>query len=229
MNKTIILVIYFFIHLHSFAQNNVYIDKPFDGLPWRQTEVIEINNLNQLPPRIPYIVDQLFKTSMTDFVTNIVFIKGQIIDLESWAAKDSSFQAEYQFVIPKYELFFELRDTTISIRRYCFRVSLDQYGQITQFDWPRENFNKRTNFIPGTILKKEAVKYAVKKHYKTKECLYNLVFDSYKKRLQWQISFLQKSTGDGFNYSKEYKTLVFDASSKEFIEELEMLSAGVSD
>jgi hypothetical protein len=108
MKKTLTPIIYFLIYSASFAQNNVYIDKPFDGLPWRQTKVIEIDALSQLPSRIPFIIDRLLKTSMTDFVNNIVFIKGQIIDIESLAAKDSSFQSEYQFVIPKYELFFEL-------------------------------------------------------------------------------------------------------------------------
>jgi len=126
----------------SVGQTQILIDKPFVGLPTRLTKVTVVDSLSQLPTRIPFIINNLFKTTLTDFVNNIVFIKGQIIDIESWAAKDSTFQTEYKFVIPKYELYFELRDTSVGIKSYCFEVGLDQYGQITRFEWPREEFNK---------------------------------------------------------------------------------------
>ena len=229
MKRLFTLYLTIFLTWASFGQNKIYIDEPFVGLPWRQTKVVEIDSLKQLPTRIPFIVSNLFKTSMTDFVNNIFFIKGQIIDIESWATKDSAFQTEYKFVIPKYELFFELRDTLINIKSYCFRVSLDQYGQITSFEWPREGFNKRADFVKGKVLKNEAVKYAVKKNYKTKSCMYDMKFDDYKQRLNWHISFLQKSTGDKFDFSKEYRTIVIDAKSKFIIEELITESVGVSD
>jgi hypothetical protein len=67
--------------------------------------------------------------------------------------------------MPKYELYFELRDTSIGINRYCFEVSLDQYGQILSFDWPREKFNKRDSFINPELLQKTALTYAKKMKY----------------------------------------------------------------
>jgi hypothetical protein len=218
-----------FIHFFSFGQNNVYIDAPFVGLPSRDMDVREIDSLKQLPPNILFTINQLFSISMTDFVNNIVFIKGQIVDIEGWAAKDSTFQEENKFVIPKYELFFELRDTTISIKRYCFDVSLNQYGQITNFQWPREGFNKRAHFATGTALKKEAIKCALKKNYNTKECLYELLFDDHNQRLRWYISFLQTRKGSQFNYYEEYKTLIFDVLSKDFVGEMEMFKTAIAD
>ncbi len=212
-----------------FGQTKIYIDKPFVGLPWRPTNVVEVDSLNQLPVRISFIVSNLFKISMTDFENNIVFMKGQVIDIESWAAKDSIFQTEYKFVIPKYELFFELRDTSIGIKSYCFEVSLDQYGQITRFEWPREEFNKRTLFIKPELLHKTSLTYAAKKKYKTQTYISDLYFDEGRQRLCWHFSFLQKSRGDNFDYAKEYKTIVVDALDNYVIEELEMISTGVSD
>ena len=211
------------------GQTKICIDKPFVGLPTRMTKVTEVDSLSQLPTRIPFIINNLFKTAMTDFVSNIVFIKGQVIDIESWAAKDSTFQTEYKFVIPKYELYFELRDTSIGIKSYCFEVSLDQYGQITRFEWPREEFNKRASFIKPDLLQKTALTYATKKKYKTQTYISDLYFDEGRQRLHWHFSFLQKSTGDNFDYSKEYKTIVLDALDNYVIEELEMRSTGISD
>jgi len=192
----------------------------------RQTSIKEIDSLKQLPTRIPFIVSNLLKTSMTDFVNNIVFIKGQIVDVEGWAAKDSTFQMEYKFAIPKYELFFELRDTSIGIKSYCFEIGLDQYGQIMRFEWPREDYNKRDSLIKPTKLKKTAMDYATKKKYKTQTCEYSLHFDEDRQRMLWYFSFLQKSTGDKFTYTKEYFSIVVDPLYNYVVEELGMTSVG---
>ena len=77
-----------------------------------------------------------------------------------------TFQTDYKFVIPKYELYFELRDTSIGIKSYCLEVSLDPFGQITRFEWPREEFNKRTLFISPNLLQKTALTYAKKRNIK---------------------------------------------------------------
>jgi hypothetical protein len=229
MKKVLILLLIIFLTDISVAQTNIYIDKPFTGLPDRFSKEIEVDSLSQLPPRIPFIINNLFKIALTDFVNNIVFVKGQIIDIESWAANDSTFQTEYKFVIPKYELFFELRDTSIGIKSYCIDVSFDQYGQITRFDWPREEFNKRASFIKTSLLKKTAFNYATKKKYKTQTCVSDLLFDEGRQRLYWHFSFLQKSTGNSFNYSKEYKTIAVDVLGNYVVEELETTETGISD
>lgn len=213
----------------SIGQTRIRIDKPFGGLPTRLTNITVVDSLSQLPSKIPFIINNLFKTAMTDFESNVVFIKGQVIDIESWAAKDSTFQTKYRFIIPKYELYFELRDTSIGIKSYCFNVSLDQYGQLTRFDWPREEFNKRTSFMKPDLLQKTALAYATKKKYKTQTSISDLYFDEGRQRLYWRFSFLQKSIGDNLDYSKEYKTIVVDALRNLVIEEYEMRSAGISD
>lgn len=76
---------------------------------------------------------------MTDFQNNILFVKGQKIDIEKWLTNDSIPQTQYHYVIPTYQLFFELRDTSLGIIKYVFELSLDQYGQVIEFDWPRSN------------------------------------------------------------------------------------------
>jgi hypothetical protein len=166
---------------------------------------------------------------MTDFENNIVFVNGQIIDLESWSANDSTNHPEYKFIMPKYELYFELHDTSIGINRYCFQVSLDQYGQILSFDWPREKFNKKDSFINPELLQKTALTYAKKMKYKTKTVISDLYFDDCRQRLFWYFSFLQKSEGDNFNFSKVYKTVVVDCLDNYVVEELDMESVFYSD
>ena len=229
MKRLFACCIYVLLNHICFGQNRPLINDPFVGLPVRPSQVRNIDSLNQLPTRISYIIENLLKTAMTDFVDNIFFIQGQDIDLESLSANDSIFQIDYKYVVPKYELFFELRDTTIGIKSHCLRLSLDKYGQILQFDWPRDAFNKRDVFIEPVVLEKTALRYARAKKYKTETCLYGFYYDEAKKCLCWHFSYLQKSTGDEFNYAKKYKTIVVDALENYVIEELDMRSVGISD
>jgi hypothetical protein len=211
MTKTLYLTLLLSLTTFAVGQSNLFIHQPYVGLPHRQTGVVQIDSLNQLPPRIIFILDGLFEAALTDFESNLFFIKGQIIDLESWAAKDSTFQVNYNFVVPKYELFFELRDTSIGIQSYCIRVNLDQFGQIIRFDWPRENFNQRSAFIQLEELQKTALRYARKRRFKTNEYMTSLRFDAANQRLLWEFSFLQESTGDEDFQTQFYKVIGIDA------------------
>jgi hypothetical protein len=227
---TKIILIYIFISICTFAkgQSNIFVDNPFFGLASRDAEVKEIDSLNQVPNRIQLVVRQLFDSSLTDFVNNIFFIRGQILDLDKYYLTDSTPQVKYQFIMPKYELYFELRDTSINIKSYCIELSLDQYGQITRFEWPRENYNKRSEFARGNALKKIAENYAKSKHYKIKTCVYDLMFDESSQTIQWQFSFLQKSEGNIIAHSEKYKTIAIDIKLKKVIGESETISTSIS-
>lgn len=228
MKKTLLTYIIILTCLITKGQNNVYIDKPYFGLPERGAEIKEIDSLNQIPNRIKFIVQQLIDSSMTDFVNNMFFIKGQIIDLQKFYLKDSISQSNSKFIMPKYELYFELRDTLINIKSYCIEIDLDQYGQITSFQWPREGYNKRKDFIKGNVLKKTAKTYANNKLYKTKTCIYDLKFNESKQTLEWNFSFLQESTGNEISHLEKYKTISINIKSKTNISEYDTESYSIS-
>ena len=177
---------------------------------------IEIDSLNQIPIRHQSIVNEVIKKTMTDFQDNITFTMGRIIDLEKFFLNDSNLRTECQYVLPKYQLFFELSDSTIGIKKYCFGLSLDQYAQVIRFDWSRrEDYNKRTSFIDTEAILKFAIKYAKKKKYKTDSFISELKHDKEDDILYWCISFLQTFSGDEDNNSKTYKTILI--SMKELV------------
>jgi len=218
---TLILVSLSFL---TSGQEEILIDQPFRGLPsYYKTNVIEVDSLNQLPSIIQFISNNIINKSMTDFIDNIRFVKGQIIDLDKWLKNDSIPQTEYNYIIPKYELFFELSDSSLGIKNFCFELNLDQYGQVIFLEWPRENYNKRINFINPNQIKAEAIKYAKEKKYKTETCVYKLKFDSKTNSICWYISFLQEFEGDENWHRKSYKTVVIDAISLMVMYELDMV------
>jgi hypothetical protein len=220
MQKTILI---FFIIINSFfvfGQDTILANRTFFGLSSHPTKVMVVDSLKELPTRIQFIINQLLDTAMTDFKQNIKFSHGQIIDLDYWARKDSIFfPMEYRYVVPKYQLYFDLRDTAISVKNYSFELGLDQYGQITCFEWPRENYNKRNKFVKGSRILKEAIKYAKAHKYKTQDFIYEFRYNNELEKMCWEISFLQKSVGNQYNFSKDYVTLLFDATSLTFLQE----------
>ncbi|MGC3945548.1 MAG: hypothetical protein QM762_13695 [Chryseolinea sp.] len=211
----------------SFAQNDMPIDQPFFGLPSYPTETTEINSLGQLPTKIQFIVREVMKTSMTDFASSIKFVKGQVIDLDNWLTNDSTTQTDYLRAVPRYQLYFELSDMRLNIKTYCFELSLDSYGQLLALDWPRADYGKIIDFANSKSVKTEATNFATDKGYKTESLISELKYDTELNKMCWQISFLQKSTGDNFKYRTEYKTLVVDAISLTVLKELDMFAVGI--
>jgi len=233
IQKNKILLILLKILCHAiYGQNKKIMDSPCDeyvNLYRAYEEVItRIDSLNQIPTKYQFIVKEIIKKSMADFQDNITFIKGQIINLESWFSEDSTSQIknryerrykygdgsnyEYETIIPKYQLFFELSDHTIGVKRYCFKIGLDPYGQITYFNCPRKNYYNRASFINPEAILKLAVKCAEKKGYKTSSYVSSLWYDWRLDKLCWEISFLQNS-------SDEYRQITIDAIKLEVLKE----------
>jgi len=193
-----------------------------------------IYSLNQIPKKHQFIVDEIIKKSMTDFQKNITFTIGQITDIENQLPNDSTLQTEDE--VRMYDLYFELVDTTIGIKKYCLWISLDQYGQVIYFDWARENYGKRINFIKTEDVLKFATNYArygttyaqfgVPEKHKTNSYISKLKYDSQLDKLCWEISFLQTSSDDEYRYVKTYKTIVIDAIELKVLNEYESVSVG---
>lgn len=161
---------------------------------------------------------------MTDFANNIKFVNGQIIDLDNWLTSDSVTQTEYLGAIPKYQLYFVLSDMRFNIKAYCFELSLDSYGQLLDLDWPTTDYSESKEFANSKSVKTRAIQFAAEKGYKTESLISELKHDGELNKMCWKISFLQKSTGDDYNYVREYKTIVIDAISLTVLEDLDMFS-----
>lgn len=232
MNKVFLIVILVFLQSISIAQSDIFVNQPFNGLPDNYlthfTENSVIDSLNQLPINIQFEVKEILGNSMTDFVQNVKFVKGRIMNLKS-DTNDSDSVSKKRYIIifedtlivPKYELYFELEDTTIGIIKYCFKLSLDNEGSVFFYEWPREKYNKRARFTNPQLVKNEAFKYAINKKYKTKRFFSEFRYDENLDVMCWAISFLQKKTGDDKEYSEQYKTIVIDALSLKILGDLD--------
>jgi hypothetical protein len=221
MYKSIFLILNL-IHFISNAQEKIMIHQPYKGRVVYPIQTSEINSLSILPTKYQFIIQDVISKSMTDFQNNIVFVKGQIIDIETWLSKDSVPQTKYQYVIPTYQLHFELRDTSIGVIKYTFEISLDQYGQIIRFDWPRTGYNKRENFLKTDLVLQHAINHAKSKGYQTDVRVFHLQYNRHYRRLCWHISFWQSTEGDVRDNFKKFKTIIIDVKQLSVLEETEM-------
>jgi hypothetical protein len=229
MNKILLAIILTIFCRLTFAQTNRLINQPYDGMPSYPGQTTPITSFAQLPSKIQFIVTDVLKKSMTDFTDNIRFVNGQIIDVENWLRNDSIPQTEYQYIIPTYNLYFELSDTTIGIEKYVFQLNLDVYGQIINFEWPRERYTHRKEFLQPELLISAAKKYAKKNKYKTQKTMYELKYDSQYNCVCWYISFLQKETGDEASGHREYITIAVDYLTAAVLAEYMMDESWASD
>lgn len=209
MKKRKLFLFCLFYSLHSLAQSQIFIDQPYNGMPSYTANTREITQISELPTKIQYIIDQTLSISLFEFDGEYRFAGGQIVDLEGWLENDSVAQTDYHLVIPKYNLNFELSDTSVGIKSYCFQLNLDPFGQIVDFEWMRDSVKKSELMSPPQIIS-IATKYAKKKKYKTKEYIVRLGHYKEYDRLCWDISFLQSKEGNSANGSKAYKTIRVD-------------------
>ena len=159
MYKTLLMIMATLFQFLCNAQEKIIIHQPYPGRIVYPIKTTEVNSLSQLPSKHQFIINTIISKSMTEFQDSIVFVKGQMINVEKWFAKDSVPQTQYQYVIPTYQLFFELRDISLGVIKYVFELSLDQYGQVIKFDWPRSHYNKRANFVKTDQVLQFAVDY----------------------------------------------------------------------
>lgn len=192
--------------------------------PKRMVNTTLIHAIHQLPPSINSATQQHLLAMMPDFQSKLVFLGGQILDLETWANDDTINRWNTPYILPKYELYYELNDSSIGISNYRFQLNLDCYAQLLKMDWPKEHPPKRSAFIPCSMLLKYAKHYARKRKYDTNNCQYQMCFDDDRQQLSWHFSFLQSSEPQAYDTIYLYKTVVVDVFSYTIVDELEQRS-----
>jgi hypothetical protein len=219
MKKPVLLLILLFSLSQAYGQNSIVTNIPCGGCATNGHNTKIIDSLSQIPTKIQFIVNSWIKSSMSDFAGNIKFVEGVNINLENWLGKDSIPQSRNEETSPKYRLYYQLSDSDLNIKAFCIKIELDSYGQVTYFGWPRENYNKREKFVKPSEALELALKQCKIKKYKTDKYYFMLRFDPKSEKLYWQISFVQKSTGDKWSGTEEWIEMHIGTTELKILEE----------
>jgi len=188
MNKLAIFLIFFHCAFLIIAQDKMIVDKPIDGYTFYGNCSIDITSMDSIPPRIQHNINGYLKRIMGTMSEKVKFSYGQIVDIKEYFRSDSS-TFNYEWVIPRYDLRFELRDLSVGIKCFELKIDLDEYGQIITSNWPKRHYSDKTKFLSRAKIESCALTLAKAKGYNTKEYLVDFDYNESFDRLCWIFKF----------------------------------------
>jgi hypothetical protein len=177
-----------FAHIYSFGQNKMIVDKPFCGTTYYGGYSKYIKTLTELPPRIQYNVKKYLENCLGSMVDSVQFLNGQLVDLNNYFKEDSTIY-KYEWIVPKFDLNFILKDNSIGIKKYYIQVKLDNFGQLLFINWPKKHHSNKSKLENRLEIECYALKEAKLKGYNLIN--YEVDFDFNKKEdvLSWRFYF----------------------------------------
>lgn len=164
------------------------VDMPYAGTTVYDGHATYISDINKLPHNIIEQINNLLKRRMGTFSNKVKFSHGQIVDLDKYfkGAKDIS---AWQWVVPKYDLIFNLMDTTIGIKNYSLQVRLDQYGQVIRMNWPKQYYTSAKRFNNRKQIEQFALRKALEKNFLTTTYTVKLTYEYSTDAFYWRFWF----------------------------------------
>ena len=186
--KKILIILFLSISIQKIsAQNEMIVDMPYNGNTHYENSKF-INSVSELPNIIQMNLNGFLQRIFGSKKDSISFSHGQIIDLDLFF-KNDSLSYNRQWIVPKYDLNFIIQDNSIGIKRYYLQIKFDEYGQILDFNWPREAYSGILNFKPCSDIKAHAISYAKSKGYNTDNYLIGFGFNNKTDKLCWIFKF----------------------------------------
>ncbi|WP_316816705.1 hypothetical protein [Pedobacter nyackensis] len=191
MRSSYLITLILAIHWFSLAGQEKMIVHEEDWIAYNYQEAsITVSSLNKLPTSIQKEVKILMDKSFWGFKDSIHFVNAQIVDVISYL-KDGDPHKKHS-VVPKYELNFYLKDSSLGIIRYNITLHLDDYGQILKLNWPRHGAGSKNMFLSRDAIQEFALKEANRRGYNLNNFLVNFEYNEQSDRLCWEFSFLEK-------------------------------------
>jgi hypothetical protein len=177
-----------FFTINAFSQDKMVVDKPY-GITYYDDFSKEIKSLKQLPPIIQGYVKKFMGATLGDFSTCVTFERGQIVNLKKYFSAVDNEPYCYQWIVPKYDLIFTLKDTSLGIKNYPINLRIDEYGQIIKINWPRKGFTEKSSFNSRDTIKTFALKKAAKLNLNQKGYRIDFEYDERLDIFYWIFQF----------------------------------------
>jgi len=175
-----------------------------------------IASFSELPPVIRFNIKGYLKRNLGSLSDSVMFSHGQILDLKAYFRKDA-ITYKYYKIIPKYDLYFKLIDSSIGIKSYNLKLDLDEHGQILYSNWPQKGYDDKTEFKTNEVIIKAALKAAELKFYCKNEYLIDFKYNRNLDKLCWLFMFEDIRYRDPDR--KKYHVIEVDWKSGEVVNE----------
>jgi hypothetical protein len=222
MKAFLTFIVFLSCATQSVGQSKMIIDKPFNGTTFYEGFSKPISSTKELPISIQDNLTQYLDKILGNMVDSIKFSHGQIIDLEGKFQKDTAAN-KYDWIVPKYDLNFLLKDNSIGIERYYLQIRLDQHGQVLDCNWPKQGHSEKTEFENRIDIETFAIRTAKLKGFNTTNYIVDFRYNNQVKKLCWMFMF--PSNID--NHRQEYDVLEIPWTSLEIIREFTQVRSTV--
>jgi hypothetical protein len=214
----ILLLIFWGVYVvPSYSQNFKLVDDFKYELTYYEGFSKKINSLSSLPDAIVKNVNNYLKSSFGNLASTIYFSHGQIVDLKRYFIENpETHKREWQ--VPKYDLIFILKDSSIGIKSHGITLRVDQYGQILYCNWPREGYSDKNKFKSISEIEKFALNVASRKGYNINHYTISFNYNEKHQKVCWEFQCLK----EGNSVNGLFNAFEIDWKYLEIIEEYEV-------
>lgn len=172
---------------YSFAQERMVINESYNGnVSYRNSEYI--SSLTRLPSIIQYNLKRYIESMLGTLSDSMLFSHGQVVDLKEAYKSDTTLYRQ-EWISPKYDLNYILKDESIGIKKYYVQFKLDEYGQLLFCNWPRKRYSNKNLFKNRSEIEKFALTQAKMKGFNIKDFKVDLKYNSKLEELCWVFKF----------------------------------------
>ncbi len=169
----------------------------------------QIKEFDKLPSKIQAIVTRVLEDSLRQWTGNVVFHSARVYSPERFYKDEVLSQANYGLIL-RYQLWFIFSFPEKRIEEYCFEMSLDQYGQVLKFEFPRFfHFLEQTLYHYDRAAER-ALGYIKTKNYKPDFFDLELTYDADSGKLNWKFCYLQKEIDAPAFNQKKIRVIIVD-------------------
>jgi hypothetical protein len=168
----------------SFAQEG---DPSFRELVKTFPSAAPVSSAAELPMHVQAGISEILRSGLGSIADSLKFSNGQVIHFRN-VIGDST-QPDSIWVVPMYDLRFQLSDTTLGIKDYVLELRVDQKGRLIYINWPGSGFSDKTELASWEDVLAYATRFAKIAKFYTPNFRVHLQYNATLRKMVWVFRF----------------------------------------
>ena len=146
-----------------------------------------VSSIIELPPPVQNGIADIIRSNMGSIADGLKYSHGQVLYFRN--VKVDSTVADSSWVVPMYDLRFQLSDTTIGIDSYLVELRVDQKGRLLYINWPASGFSSKEELASWGDVLAYATRFAKIAKFYTPHFKAHLQFNPTLRKMVWVFRF----------------------------------------
>jgi hypothetical protein len=146
-----------------------------------------VSSIAELPAQVQNGIADIILSNMGTIADGLTYSHGQVLYFKN--VKVDSTVADSSWVVPMYDLRFQLSDTTIGIDSYLVELRVDQKGRLLFINWPATGFSSKAELASWGDVLGYATRFAKIAKFYTPHFKAHLQFNPTLGKMVWVFRF----------------------------------------